>query len=99
MIASIRVAILTVSDAVHAGRRSDESGPALRSACQKQGWTVVAADVLPDEGELIRERLRHWADTGFSDLILTTGGTGVAKRDVTPEATDSVLERFLPGRD
>ncbi|MBE7157240.1 MAG: MogA/MoaB family molybdenum cofactor biosynthesis protein [Rhodospirillales bacterium] len=93
----MRVAILTVSDGAMAGRRSDESGPALRAACEAQGWSVVAADILADETGQISERMRAWADAGTSDLILTTGGTGVAARDLTPEATALVLERTLPG--
>lgn len=95
--AEIRVAILTVSDGVAAGRREDLSGQAIREVATEAGWVVVDYRVVPDEAPLIMRALRDWADSGAVDVILTTGGTGVAPRDVTPEATAAVVERPVPG--
>lgn len=93
----IRAAVLTVSDSTSAGTRQDVSGPELRRCCERLGWAVVFEDVVSDDAALIAAKLSGWADAGEVELILTTGGTGIAKRDVTPEATKSVLERELPG--
>ncbi len=93
----IRVAILTVSDSAAEGSREDVSGPETQRCCEAQGWKTVSAAVVPDEYEAIAQQLIDWADSGRIDLILTTGGTGIAPRDVTPEATTSVVEREIPG--
>jgi molybdenum cofactor synthesis domain-containing protein len=93
----IRAAVLTVSDSASAGKRQDVSGPELRRRCERLGWTVVFEDVVSDDAALIAAKLSDWTDAGEVELILTTGGTGIAKRDVTPEATRAVLERELPG--
>ena len=93
----IKVAILTISDSAAAGTRDDLSGPALKAMCQKLEWQVVVTEVVPDEQKAISERLQTWADHSIAALILTTGGTGISKRDVTPEATRSVLELEIPG--
>jgi molybdopterin adenylyltransferase len=93
----IRVAVLTVSDSAVAGTRQDLSGPALVAHCNEKAWTVVATKVVPDERDAIASQLKSWADAGLAALILTTGGTGVAPRDVTPESTCDVIERQLPG--
>jgi len=93
----MKAAILTLSDRCSTGEREDGSGPALRAWLEEQGVTVSRLEVIPDEGELISARLTQWADSGAFDLILTTGGTGVSPRDVTPEATERVLDRLLPG--
>lgn len=93
----IRAAILTISDSVAAGTREDRSGPALEEKARALGWEIVATGLLPDEKDLIAERLRTLADGGHADVILTTGGTGVTARDVTPEATLAVLEKPVPG--
>ena len=93
----IRVAILTVSDSAAAGTREDLSGPTLRARCEELDWRVVEYDVVPDEVERISEHLKYWADEDIASLILTTGGTGVSARDVTPEATRAVLDREIPG--
>jgi len=93
----IRVGILTVSDRSSRGERADASGPLLRQMAGQQGWTVEREAVVPDELAAIRETLIHWADSLGLDLILTTGGTGFAPRDVTPEATRAVIEREAPG--
>ncbi len=92
-----RVGILTVSDRSSAGSRSDASGPALESRLAGAGLTVSISAVVPDEVQRIREVLIQWADMEALDLILTTGGTGVSPRDVTPEATTEVLTRLIPG--
>jgi molybdenum cofactor synthesis domain-containing protein len=93
----IRVAILTVSDSVAAGTRADESGPALRRRCEELNWPVIKAAVVPDDEAKIAAQLEEWADKEDISLILTTGGTGVALRDVTPEATRGILHREIPG--
>jgi molybdenum cofactor synthesis domain-containing protein len=94
---SIRVGILTLSDRSARGEREDASGPALARLIEAEGWALVKQDVLPDEESVIREKLSSWADGGGMDVILTTGGTGFAPRDVTPEATRAVLDREAPG--
>jgi molybdopterin adenylyltransferase len=93
----IRVAVVTVSDSVIAGTREDLSGPAVRDRAESFGWTVTAIHVVPDESHWIAELLRGLADGGGISLIVTTGGTGVALRDVTPEATREVIEKEIPG--
>lgn len=93
----IRAAILTVSDKGSRGERVDESGPALARWLADHGAEVAAAAMVADEQPLIARALEQWADAAEADLILTTGGTGVAPRDVTPEATLKVLDRVVPG--
>lgn len=93
----IQVAVVTVSDSVVAGTREDRSGPAVRDRAESFGWTVTGVHVVPDDSRWITELLRGLADSGDISLILTTGGTGVALRDVTPEATCEVIEREIPG--
>ena len=94
---SLRVAILTVSDRSSRGEREDASGPALAQLVQEQGWTMSRQSLVPDEESAIRDLLAAWADSGDLDVILTTGGTGFAPRDVTPEATRAILDREAPG--
>ncbi len=94
---SVRVAILTVSDRSARGERPDASGPALAAAVKEQGWLLAETAIVPDEQDAISDRLRHWSDMGQIDLILTTGGTGFSPRDVTPEATQAVIQRAAPG--
>lgn len=93
----MRVGLLTVSDRAARGERQDRTGPALRQRLEAAGWQVVRAEVLPDERAEIEARLAAWADGGELDLILAAGGTGFAARDVTPEATQAVIERPAPG--
>ena len=93
----LRIAILTVSDRSARGERPDTSGPALAEVIKEQGWEVTRSDILPDDLNVLRETLASWADQGDSDVILTTGGTGFAPRDVTPEATRAVIEREAQG--
>jgi molybdenum cofactor synthesis domain-containing protein len=89
--------IVTVSDSCHQGTRADQSGPAVRRRLEELGWTVAAVEIVPDDVERISARLRELADSAQVGAIFTTGGTGVAPRDVTPEATRRVLEKELPG--
>jgi molybdopterin adenylyltransferase len=93
----LRFGILTVSDRSARGERADLSGPALAEAVAEQGWAVVRQAIVPDEMDQIQERLRAWCDDGEIDVLLTTGGTGFAPRDVTPEATLAVIQRQAPG--
>ncbi len=93
----ITVAILTVSDSAVAGTREDLSGPALAQRCRELGWAVEAQKAVPDDEALIAKEIQEWADRALASLILTTGGTGIAPRDVTPEATRRVLNQELPG--
>ncbi len=93
----LTIGILTVSDGVFAGRREDVSGRRIEElARERLSATVARRAVVPDERERIAKTLREWADAGI-DLALTTGGTGLGPRDVTPEATRSVIEREVPG--
>jgi molybdenum cofactor synthesis domain-containing protein len=94
---TLRIGILTVSDRSAAGLRDDASGPLLTTLVEAQSWEVVKAGVVPDELDAISETLASWADSGSLDVILTTGGTGFAPRDITPEATLKVIERRTPG--
>lgn len=94
----IRVAILTVSDRAARGEAEDLSGPAIVTLVQEQLRASIAQrQIVPDEQALIQRTLVAWADSGEVDLILTTGGTGFAPRDVTPEATQAVIDRPAPG--
>lgn len=93
----VRVAILTVSDRSARDEREDRSGPALAAAAAGLGWTVAATALTPDEIPAIQRQMIEWCDSGAVDLVLTTGGTGFAPRDVTPEATQAVIERAAPG--
>jgi molybdopterin adenylyltransferase len=92
-----KVGILTLSDKGSKGEREDLSGPALRELLAPETYAVEAYEVIPDERDEIVEKLVEWADERCLALILTTGGTGVSPRDVTPEATRAVCERELPG--
>jgi molybdenum cofactor synthesis domain-containing protein len=94
---TIRFGILTSSDRAARGERPDLSGPALAELVCAQGWEVKRTAVLPDELNDLRASLTAWVDEGEVDIILTTGGTGFARRDVTPEATRLVIEREAPG--
>ena len=93
----MRVAIITLSDAGHAGQREDKSGPAIRELVEAAGYEVVHTALLPDGIEPLASELRRLCDNDLADLVLTTGGTGFSPRDLTPEATLSVTERPAPG--
>ncbi|MBM3286943.1 MAG: MogA/MoaB family molybdenum cofactor biosynthesis protein [Candidatus Eisenbacteria bacterium] len=92
----VRCAVLTISDRASRGEYADESGPAIADILTGWGWQPEATEILPDEEELIAQRMGRLADQGF-DLILTTGGTGLGPRDRTPEATLRVADRIVPG--
>jgi molybdopterin adenylyltransferase len=94
---SIRIGIITVSDRSSRGERLDESGPALENAVLQQGWQVIRTTILPDDMGQLASTLIEWSDSGDMDVILTTGGTGFSPRDITPEATLSVIQRSAPG--
>jgi molybdopterin adenylyltransferase len=93
----MNAAVITISDSASSGARPDKSGPALRARLEQQGWTVIVSEVIPDEVERIAARLTELADGGSVSAIFTTGGTGIATRDVTPEATRPILDREIPG--
>jgi molybdenum cofactor synthesis domain-containing protein len=97
MPAPIRAGILTISDAGSRGERVDTSGPAISELLAIIEADVQRYEMLPDERGRIAETLRSWADSGELDMILTTGGTGLSPRDVTPEATADAIERPVPG--
>jgi molybdenum cofactor synthesis domain-containing protein len=92
-----RVAILTVSDKGSRGEREDLSGRAVEEAVLRNGLSVVARDIVPDELEEIESALKRYSDEIGVDLVLTTGGTGLSPRDTTPEATRRVIEKEVPG--
>ena len=93
-----RVGIITASDKGSAGQREDLSGPAIRRMVEETGeYQVARYVVLPDDRENLRDTMAAWCDQGLVDLILTTGGTGFAPRDCTPEATMDVCQKLVPG--
>ena len=94
---NLRFGILTASDRSARGERPDLSGPALAEAVTSQGWEVVCQAVVSDDLTVLNETLVAWTERGDLDIILTTGGTGFAPRDVTPEATLAVVDRLAPG--
>jgi molybdopterin adenylyltransferase len=93
----MRVAVLTISDSVASGQREDLSGPAVTAFCRGLGWEVMAGLHVSDASAEIRQQLRELADSGRVDIIVTTGGTGIGPRDNTPEATQAVADRVIPG--
>lgn len=92
-----RLGILTCSDMGAAGEREDTSGEAIQETLVPLGFNTVRYEIVPDEGAVISARLAEWADSGEVDLVITTGGTGLGPRDVTPEATSAVVQRPVPG--
>ena len=92
-----RAAVLTISDRGSRGERKDQSGPAVQEMLRRAGFSIACYEVLPDDRQLIQERLQTLADDSGVDLIITTGGTGLTPRDVTPEATLAVIHREIPG--
>ncbi len=92
-----RVAVLTTSDRGAAGERTDESGEVIAAALRAGGHEVVARRIVSDDRKTIAGQLREWADARTCDAIITTGGTGLTARDVTPEATRDMAEREVPG--
>ncbi len=93
----MRIAILTVSDGCVSGHRDDRSGDLIEEWCTRWEYELIHRSVVPDETDQIIPKLVMWADSGEVDVVLTTGGTGFAPRDVTPEATKEVLDKEAPG--
>jgi len=95
--AEMRAVVLSISTSRASGEAEDRSGPQLAQLAKAIGADVASVELLPDDRELTEQRLRHWADVERCELILTTGGTGFAPSDVTPEASRAVIERLAPG--
>lgn len=93
----IRVMVVTVSDSASAGTREDRSGPAVVSRIEQLGWRVVARELVPDDFDRISALLKSVCDDARADAVFTTGGTGIAARDITPEATRAAIDREIPG--
>jgi molybdenum cofactor synthesis domain-containing protein len=93
----MKVAVITISDTVSRGERVDKSGPAVVARCRELGYEIVSEACIPDDSQNIQASLRELADKGDVDLILTTGGTGLGPRDVTPEATQAIADKLIPG--
>ncbi|MEE9400240.1 MAG: molybdopterin adenylyltransferase [Dehalococcoidales bacterium] len=93
----LNVAILTISDKGSRGQRHDESGKVIRERLSVLDSHVVKYEIIPDEIEVISQKLIEWADKGDVDIILTTGGTGLSQRDVTPDATLTIIDKVVPG--
>jgi molybdopterin adenylyltransferase len=93
----IKAAVFTISDKGSRGEREDFSGPAVMEMLKAAGAEIVHYEIIPDEVEVIMDRLIQFSKSGVAELIVTTGGTGVSPRDVTPDATKEVIDRELPG--
>jgi len=93
----LNLGIITISDKAWQGQRPDKSGQAIRDSFSAVDSQVVKYEVIPDELDIIASKLAQWADEGGVDIIITTGGTGLGQRDVTPEATLSVVDKVVPG--
>ena len=93
----VDVAILTISDTGSKGEREDTSGDTIADIVAREGFSQVTRAIVPDERDQISAKLRDWCDSGEIDLVLTTGGTGLGPRDVTPEATRDVVDIEVPG--
>lgn len=93
----MRVSILTISDSVAGAKAEDRSGPSVIARCKELGWEIVSSAVRADDRSAIEAFLKEAADSNAADVILTTGGTGLGPRDITPEATMAVVSRLIPG--
>jgi molybdopterin adenylyltransferase len=93
----INIGILTISDKGSRGQRQDKSGEVIRNTVLQINSVIAKYEIVPDEIDIITTKLADWADSGEVDVILTTGGTGLTRRDVTPEATLSVIDKEVPG--
>ncbi|MDR3674999.1 MAG: molybdopterin-binding protein, partial [Acidobacteriota bacterium] len=93
----LRVKILVLSDASSRGERADLSGPAVRDVLEKRGWQVVAIEILPDELDIIQQRLQAQTEGDDCDAVVTAGGTAEGPRELTPVATRAVIEKEIPG--
>lgn len=94
---SYQAAVITISDKGYRGERTDTSGPSLCRILEENGWEICRYEIIPDERDMIKEKLTECCDVLKADLVVTTGGTGFSPRDVTPEATKEVIERETPG--
>jgi len=94
---ALRIGILTISDLGSKGGRSDSSGDAIAEWAKQRGYEIAVREIVPDESSEIVPRLLRWCDSGAADLVITTGGTGISARDITPEATAGVIQKPLPG--
>src|SRR5215475_2266748 len=94
---TLRCAVVTISDSAAAGTREDHSGPALEARIAALGWSIAQRSLIPDNVDAISKAVSELADFDAVDLVLTTGGTGVAPRDVTPEAVSSIAHKEIPG--
>ena len=92
-----RVQVITISDKGSRGERIDTSGPAVKKMMEAQGFAVAEVIIVPDETDIIADAIRQATDREKADVVVTTGGTGLSPRDVTPEATRMVIDRDLPG--
>ncbi|MBA4370826.1 MAG: molybdenum cofactor biosynthesis protein [Coriobacteriaceae bacterium] len=93
----LHIGVLTSSDSRANGEEEDGSGKALIAFAEERGWLVVVYHVCPDDEECLRASLTEMADVDEADVVLTTGGTGLGPRDITPEATIAICERMVPG--
>ncbi|MFA5779482.1 MAG: MogA/MoaB family molybdenum cofactor biosynthesis protein [Elusimicrobiota bacterium] len=93
----IKIGILTCSDKGSKGERVDTAGVAIKEIVKEIGGEIIKYEIVPDERKIISEKLKNWSDEVAPDLIFTTGGTGLAPRDITPEATEEVIDRYVPG--
>ena len=93
----LRAKVMVLSDAAARGERTDLSGPAVRALLEARGWQVAGVEILADNFDAIRQRLEALTAADDCDAVVTTGGTGVGPRDVTPEATRAVIEKEIPG--
>jgi molybdopterin adenylyltransferase len=93
----MKIAVITISDTVARGERQDASGPAVVARCEELGWTVTSTHLVADDTFEIQTILCRLTDEENMDLILTTGGTGLGPRDITPEATQAVADKMIPG--
>jgi len=93
----MKVGILTISDRGFRGEREDESGHVIKESLSPLNAQIIRYEIVPDDREMVIERLKQWADELGVDLILTTGGTGLSPRDITPEATLAVVDKLAPG--
>lgn len=93
----LKIGILTISDKGAQGQRRDESGQVIRDSFSPSDSRIVKYEIVPDEMDVICHKLVEWADEGNADIIITTGGTGLSQRDVTPEATLAIVDKVVPG--
>ena len=93
----IKIGILTCSDKGSKGERIDTSGVAIKEIVKEIGGEVIKYEIVPDAQKIISEKLKNWSDEVKLDLIFTTGGTGLSERDITPEATEEIIDRKVPG--